>query len=240
MGDQVLDFGTSGKLRYSNLIMYDRQTESWWQEMGGEAIAGDLTGEKLDQLYLSIVSWDEFKGSFPDGKVLSRNTGEARPYGSNPYAGYDQADPFLYRGPIDSRLELMERVVGVTIGDESMAVPFTLLEKDQAIHYTLNGQDLVVFFKEGTASSIDTRYIHEGRDVGATGVFDPNVDGRKLTFTGDGTEITDDQTGSAWDLFGRAVSGPLEGAQLLPIPHSGSQLWFSWAVYRPNTLVYGG
>jgi hypothetical protein len=235
----VLDFGTSGKLRYSNLIMYDRQTESWWQEMGGEAIVGDRTGQKLDQLYLSIVSWDEFKASFPDGKTLSRDTGHSRPYGSNPYAGYDQANPFLYRGPIDSRLNLMERVVGVTIADESIAVPFTLLAQAHVVHHSLNDQDLVVFFKEGTASPIDSRYIPEGRDVGATGVFDPNLAGRMLTFTGDGAEITDDQTGSAWDLFGKAVSGPLKGKQLTAIPNSGSQLWFSWAVYRPNTLVFG-
>ncbi len=235
----MLDFGTSGKLRYSNLIMYDRQTESWWQEMGGDAIVGGLTGEKLDQLYLSIVSWDEFKGSFPDGKVLSRNTGHSRPYGVNPYAGYDRDNPFLYRGPIDSRLGLMERVVGVTIGDESLAIPFALLGQEPAIQYTLNGQNLVVFFKQGTASSIDTRDISEGRDVGATGVFVPDVDGQKLTFIGDGTEITDEQTGSKWDLFGRAISGPLEGTHLTPIPSSGSQLWFSWAVSRPNTLVYG-
>ena len=109
VGGQTLDFGTSGNLRHSNLVMYDRQTESWWQELGGEAIVGDLTGQKLEQLYLSIVSWEEFKGSFPEGKAPSRDTGHSRPYGINPYAGYDQDNPFLYNGPIDSRLELMER-----------------------------------------------------------------------------------------------------------------------------------
>ena len=240
MGDQVLDFGTSGKLRYSNLIMYDRQTESWWQEMGGDAIVGNLTGQKLEQLYLSIVSWEEFKDSFPGGKVLSRDTGHARPYGSNPYAGYDQDSPFLYRGPIDSRLGIMERVVAVTIGEESLAVPFTRLRQEGVVHYTLHSQDLVFFFKQGTASAIDARYIREGRDVGATGVFDPTLDGEKLDFTGDGAEITDVQTGSKWDLFGRAISGPLVGKRLTAIPNSASQLWFSWAVHRPNTLVYGG
>ena len=152
---RILDFGTSGNLRHSNLIMYDRQTESWWQEMGGQAIAGDLTGKKLEQLYLSIVSWDEFRASFPRGKVLSRNTGHSRPYGMNPYTGYDRNNPFLYRGPTDSRLELMERVVGITIGGESLAVPYTLLRQEGAIHYTLNGQDLAVFYRKGTASAID-------------------------------------------------------------------------------------
>ena len=235
----MLDFGTSGNLRHSNLIMYDRQTHSWWQEMGGQAIVGDLTGQKLEQLYLGIVSWSEFKASFPDGKVLSRDTGYSRPYGSNPYSGYDQRDPFLFDGPADRRLGLMERVVGVTIGAESIAVPFAALQEEKVVSYTLNGQDMVVFFKEGTASAIDASYIPNSRDVGATGVFDPNLDGQRLTFTGDGSQITDAQTGSVWDLLGRATSGSLEGKQLKAIPHSGSQLWFSWAVFRPNTTVYG-
>ena len=235
----TLDFGTSGNLRHSNLIMYDRQTESWWQEMGGQAIAGDLTGKKLEQLYLGIVSWDEFKASFPQGQVLSRNTGHSRPYGVNPYAGYDTGNPFLYRGPTDSRLEMMERVVGITVGGKSLAVPFRLLREEGVVNSTFNGRDIAVFFRDGAASPIDAGRIPNGRDVGAAGVFDPNLEGRKLTFTGDGAVIADDQTGSRWDLFGRAVSGPLAGKQLAPIPNSGSQLWFSWAVYRPGTAVYG-
>jgi len=77
----VLDFGTSGNLRFSNLIMYDRQTESWWQEFGGEAIVGEMVGKKLEQLFLSIVSWKDFKEAFPTGKVLSKDTENPRPYG---------------------------------------------------------------------------------------------------------------------------------------------------------------
>ena len=152
---KVLDFGTTGFLRFSNLIMYDRQTESWWQEFGGEAIVGDMVGTKLEQLYLSIVSWGEFKAAFPKGKALSRETGHNRDYGTNPYADYDQDAPFLYNGPEDSRLQLMDRVVVVIIGDKSLAVPFSVLRKEPAVHYRLNGQDLVVFYQEGTASSID-------------------------------------------------------------------------------------
>ena len=71
-GKGVLDFGTTGLLRFSNLVMYDRQTESWWQEFNGEAIVGDMTGTRLELLPLSIVSWKEFKSTFPQGKVLSR------------------------------------------------------------------------------------------------------------------------------------------------------------------------
>ena len=240
MEGQVLDFGTTGLLRFSNLIMYDRQTESWWQEFGGEAIVGELTGKKLDQLYLGIVSWQEFKAAFPDGRVLSRDTGNPAPYGLNPYQRYDTGVPYFYEGAEYPRLPPMERVVGVLVGEESLTVPFSVLEREPVVHYRLGGQDLVVFFKKGTASSLDHEYIQLGRDVGATGVFDPQLGGQNLSFTAVGNEILDDQTGSTWNLFGHATSGPLQGQALRPIPHRGSQLWFSWVVYRPDTVVYSG
>ncbi len=96
----VYDFGTSGKLRNSDLVMWDRQTQSWWQQFTGEAIVGELTGSKLKFLSSTIISWNDFKDFHPDGKVLSRETGFPSSYGRNPYAGYDTSrQPFLYTGP---------------------------------------------------------------------------------------------------------------------------------------------
>jgi hypothetical protein len=69
---RMLDFGITGRLLFSNLIMYDRQTESWWQQVGGDAIAGDLAGLQLTFYPATIISWDEFKAAHPDGQVLSR------------------------------------------------------------------------------------------------------------------------------------------------------------------------
>ena len=94
----VLDFGTSGRLRNSDLIMWDRQTESWWQQLTGEAIIGTLTGHTLEFLPAPIVSWADFKAAHPAGQVLSQETGFGRTYGRNPYAGYDEVGkpPFLF------------------------------------------------------------------------------------------------------------------------------------------------
>ncbi len=101
LGEPVLDFGTTGRLRFSDLIMYDRQTESWWQQATGEAIAGELTSTHLVYYPASIISWAYFKAARPDSKVLSRDTGFDHPYGRNLYAGYDDVNnpPFLYSGP---------------------------------------------------------------------------------------------------------------------------------------------
>ena len=156
---QLLDFGVSGLLRYSNMIMYDRQTESWWHEFGGEAIVGQMTGLKLEQLPMAFVSWKEFKSNHPDGKVLSRPVPARRPYGRSPHDGYDASGfgPLFYygQGPEDARLPLMERVVAVSIGEESLAVPYSVLAEEPVVHYSL-GQDLVIFYEKDTRSSLTT------------------------------------------------------------------------------------
>ena len=236
----MFDFGVSGLLRFSNVIMYDRQTESWWQQVGGEAIVGHMTGRKLELLPMSGVSWKQFKSSFPEGKVLSRDTGYSRPYGYNPYVSYDRYIPYLYSGPIDNRLPALARVVAVTSGEESLVVPFSFLRKEPVVHYELAGQSLVVFFQRGTASAVDDPLIAQGRDVGAAGVFDPVVEERELSFRAEGEGFADEQTGSTWNLLGKATSGPLKGVSLKPIPHHGGEFWFSWVAYRPDTVVYRG
>ncbi len=94
---ETLDFGTTGKLRNSDLVMYDRQTQSWWQQFGGKALVGRHAGERLEQLPARIVGWGEARRTFPAARVLSRDTGHSRDYGQNPYEGYDDVDtpPFF-------------------------------------------------------------------------------------------------------------------------------------------------
>ena len=237
----ILDFGTTGALRISNLLMYDRQTESWWQEVGGEGVIGHYAGRRLEQLYLSIVSWADYKAAHPDGKVLSRPE-SGRFYGENPYAGYDRpgSEPFLFRGEKDPRLPAVERVVAVERRNEAWAVSFTTLSEERVVTASVAGQDIVVFWSPGTASALDAGSIRSGRDVGTAGIFSPRgPDGNNLTFAPDADgRIIDAETGSRWDIFGRAISGPLSGTQLDPVPGRIGQLWFSWAVYRPDTVVY--
>ena len=241
LGGVVYDFGTSGKLRKSDLIMWDRQTESWWQQFTGEAIVGELTGKGLTFVPASIVSFNDFKEANPEGQVLSRDTGFTRDYGRNPYAGYDRADipPFLFDGELDGRLLPKERVVAVTIGDGDAAFPFSLLENERVVNYTVNKQELVVFFKPGTLSALDRSSISDSRDVGATGVFDTHLDGRKLTFRADGDDFVDNETGSVWNILGQATQGPLAGSKLTPIVHA-NHFWFAWGAFKPDTKIYQG
>lgn len=231
---ELLTFGTSGNLRISDLVMWDRQTESWWQQFNGEAIVGDLAGTKLEFLPSAIISWADFKAKHPEGQVLSIETGFPRSYGRNPYTGYDNINsyPFAYSGDLNDRLPPMARVLGILLEDgEGSAYSFDLLKENQVMNESLGETSIAIFWKSGTASAVDSSTISEGRDVGTTGVFLRTVDDQVLTFAAkdDGT-FEDQETGSVWDILGEAIAGPLAGTRLLSLPHHDT-FWFAWAAF---------
>jgi hypothetical protein len=236
-----LDFGTTGRLRYSNLLMYDRQTESWWQQATGQAVIGQFTGQQLATLPAPIVSWEEARTAFPEAQVLSRDTGFRRSYGQNPYTGYDNinSSPFLFRGPITpEEMPPMARVTTVTLNDEAVAYPEEVLQEVRVVNDSVGGVDVVVFWQEGLASALDSSAIAAGRDVGATAVFERALEGQTLTFsTAEDGAVVDEQTGSEWNVLGQAVSGELTGQQLEPVVKI-DHFWFSWAAFRPDTRIY--
>ena len=228
------DFGVSGNLRYSDLIMYDRQTESWWQQITGTAIVGELTGKKLTTVPASIVSFADFRSTHPEGPVLSRETGYPRAYGRNPYPGYDDISrsPFLFFEEVDGRLPAMERVVTVSLNGEDAAYPFNVLAEQRVVEDSVGGEPIVVFHQPGAISPFS------GADIGAAGVFAPVVDGATLKFqVSDDGEIVDTETQSQWNVLGRAIAGPLTGKQLQSIVN-GNHFWFAWAVFKPDTRVF--
>ena len=242
VGDDVFEFGVSGLLRNSDLIMYDRTTETLWQQFTGEAIIGNLVGEQLAFMPSGLVSFAEFREAYPEGVVLSRDTGFSRSYGQNPYAGYDTIgqNPFLFTGDLDGRLPAMARVVTVNLPEANVdvAYPLSVLSEVGVIHDNQGGQDIVVFHTEGTSSALGAAKIAEAEDVGATGVFVPNLNGQMLTFTKVDGVISDEETGSIWNVLGQATEGELAGESLTPLVH-GDHFWFSWAAFRPDTIVYG-
>ena len=237
----VLDFGVSGNLRNSDLIMYDRQTHSWWQQFTGEGIVGRYAGGQLEHLPSLLVSFADFRAAYPDGRALSRDTGFARQYGRNPYVGYDttKGNPFLFGGALDDRLLPVERVIAVSVNGVDAAFPLGILQEEKVINYTVGGRDIVALFKFGAASALDAASIAGSRDVGSAAVFDANLNGRKLTFGVDGGRIMDAETGSVWSILGSALEGELAGESLTPLVH-GNHFWFAWAAFKPNTLLYEG
>ncbi|MEL6915587.1 MAG: DUF3179 domain-containing protein [Pseudomonadota bacterium] len=163
---QVLEFGVSGKLRNSDMIMYDRQTQSWWQQAVGEGIVGEMTGVELATLPTWMESWAEFKARNPEGAVMMEPTGFNRAYGQNPYVNYDSSRrPFLYSGENPPHgINPLVRVVRV--GDR--AWPLTRLSEEGEIVEA----GVRMTWRAGQASALDARSIAESRDVGTVRVFD--------------------------------------------------------------------
>ncbi|MCY4087670.1 MAG: DUF3179 domain-containing protein [Actinomycetia bacterium] len=169
LNGRLLDFGTTGNLRNSDLVMWDRQTESWWQQFGGEAVVGELAGEKLTQVPARITSWDDFAARFPDGKVLSQNTGFSRDYGYNPYWGYDSIDspPFFpTENHDDNRLSPKERVVFLD-GERAVVIPFSALETAGTIEFSADGEALVAEWVANVRSAFRREPIDESDDLRA-------------------------------------------------------------------------
>jgi hypothetical protein len=237
---RTLDFGTTGRLRHSDLTMYDRQTETWWQQAVGQAIVGELLGTVLDFVPANTFAWEMARALHPDLMVLSRDTGHERDYGRNPYVGYDDPGgsplPMFFHAEKDSRLPAMERVAALDIGD-GWAVGFKALSEARLINDEVGDLSFAVAWKSGASSAVDRSKISSGRDVGQTAVFDRRLGDRTLTLEWKDESLRDTETGSTWDLAGRAVAGPLTGERLRSIPH-GNHFWFGWVVFRPDTRVW--
>ena len=236
----VLDFGTTGRLRRSDLVMYDRQTETWWQQLTGAGIIGEHTGRELVRLPAAIVAWRDFHTAYPNATVLSRETGHSRPYGSNPYSGYDSTTrPFLLRGDPDPRLPAMERVLHVPAGGAERIYPFGAFADEPVINDEVGGEPVVVVSRRGTLSVLDRSRIADSRRVPSAAAYSRRIGGRVLEFELRGGRIADSATGSIWNVFGEAVEGPLAGSRLTPLSR-GDHFAFAWLAFHPDADVYDG
>ncbi|MEE9278218.1 MAG: DUF3179 domain-containing protein [Dehalococcoidia bacterium] len=224
---QLLTFGNTSALLQNDLVMFDRQTNSYWFQIGGEAVVGPLTGSRLRVLPSVLIPWSAWLRDHPDTLVLSTDTGFVRSYTVDLFAGFENSVdagrlPFSVDEEIlaDTRLPLSELVLGVEIGELARAYPLNQLG-DAAVNDEFGGRAVVVF------SSAN----------GPTGAaYDPVIDGRRLTFDEDGGNFRDRQTGSLWTLSGRAIEGPLAGEQLTAIP-ARTAFWFSYLSAFPNVEV---
>ncbi len=239
---EVLDFGVSGLLRNSDLVMWDRQTTSLWQQVTGESVIGQFAGAELDVVPTSLVSFGQFAESFPDGLSLAAESGGGRgAYGLNPYRGYStSASPFLFDGDIDPRLPALSRVIGITEGDAVAAYSFTRLAEEQVVNDEVAGVPLVIFHGGRTNDALDDSLIAFSAEIGTGVAYNPIVDGQTLTFAANGdATFTDEQTGTTWSITGIGIDGQLEGTQLGPIEHR-NEFWFAFqAFFGPDALRDG-
>ena len=240
VAEEVLDFGTTGRLRNSDMIMYDRQSETWWQQFTGRGIIGKHNEVRLTQLPSQIVSFSTFTQSYPNGKILNRETGHARPYGNNPYSGYDDINnnPFLYNGPTDKRLPAMERVLSLAATNQpSLLIPTSKLEDKPVLNITYNDKPVVIIATSSAQSALDKSSISDSRKTPAAAAFSAELNGATLEFEWEAGVLKDKGSGSAWNAFGQAISGPLKDAALAQID-SGVHFAFAWLAFEPESQIH--
>ena len=221
---QILEFGTSGKLYNSNLVMYDSTTKSLWSQAMSQAIVGKLAGVKLEKIPFDVAYWKEWKQLYPESKVLSRDTGSTRPYGADPYGDYYTNGDVLF--PVsnnDDRLGLKEIVVGFENSGQYKAYKLQEIENKKVINDQVNGKPIALL-------SLHPFMVR---------AYDPVVDGQILEFSlnAKGQNFIDTQTGSLWNFEGKAISGQMKGKQLTRLPFDEG-FWFEWAAFHPKTELY--
>lgn len=234
----VLDFGTTGRVRDSNLIMYDRQTESWWQQFTGDAIVGEYSGTILEPINSQVVAFEQFLQSFPNGIVLSQDTGFNRFYGETPYPGYDSPGgiPFLFNRGIDFRLPPLERVLAIASASSSIIYPFSYLDKNPLINTEFEEKKILVISQASMVSTMDKKNIKDSNTMLTAAAFERTIDGEELIFTLDHGRIYDSQTKSEWNIFGKAIAGSLKGAALKQIDKN-VHFAFAWFAFHSNTKI---
>lgn len=220
---EAVEFGVSGKLYNSNLLMYDRLTDSYWSQALGEAVVGELAGEQLGIVPFDVIAWGDWKSIRPDTKVLTTETGHARPYGVDPYQNYFATDGIMF--PVDhtdDRLSTKEIILGFKSEGRYKAY----LQSDVASSTLIN--DL---FADDPILLVSL-YSQNAR------AFDRTVGDRVLEFAYEDGALTDTATGSMWSYDGVAISGPLKGSQLQRLGFSPG-FWFEWVAFYPDTDLYG-
>jgi hypothetical protein len=227
-GQEIVEFGTSGKLYNSNLVMYDRTSKSLWSQALAEGIVGKYAGTKLQRVPFDVAYWKEWKQLYPDSKVLSRDTGSNRPYGADPYGDYYTNSDVLF--PIsnrDDRLGLKEIVVGFENKGQYKAYKLQEIENKKVINDQVNGKPIALFSLHPFMVRAYDRIVEDGELT------------LEFEYDADNNRIIDKQTGSEWNFEGMAINGQMKGKLLTRLPYDEG-FWFEWIAFHPKTGLYPG
>ena len=221
--NQEVEFGTSGKLYNSNLLMYDRLTESYWSQALGMAVTGELSGYQLDLVPFDVITWGDWKTLHPDTLVLTTDTGHIRSYATDPYGNYYTEPRIMF--PVehsDDRINPKEIILGFHENDIYKAYKQSDIESSIIINDSIGKTPLMLvsLFSQNSRA------------------FERIIDDDILDFVYSDDKIFDSQTNSEWNYDGLAISGEYEGRQLNRMTIEPG-FWFEWVAFHPNTLIFG-
>ena len=227
-GDETT-FGVSGLLFNSNLIPYDRNTDSNWSQMRLECVNGPLSGMVTENYTLLETSWGTWKELYPNSLAVSEETGFSRNYESYPYGDYrTNNDNILF--PVDNddtRLPRKERVLGVIVDQEQKAYSTNLFDETVSIiEDQVSNQELIIV---GNRTKNFIAVFHRMAEDGTLLEFTPVQDELPV--------ILSDSEGNKWDIFGMATEGPRMGERLSQ-PTAMMSFWFAWGAFYPGSAIY--
>ena len=214
-------FGTSGRLINSNLVMYDRATNSYFPQILSQAINKNYLGLRLDRIHLIFTNWARWKATFPDTLVLSTNTGFVRDYTWDPYGSYTDTNSYYHNNNVlfpvmneDDRLFEKDVVIGIDNYEGQYAIQKQVLKTNKVVHFDIGNKSYVAFYDSG----LDT-----------VRTFEREFEGELLNFTYQDGYFVDQQNGTEWFVDGTSDSGSLIEIANMDV------MWFAWAAYFPNT-----
>jgi len=220
---QEVEFGTSGKLYNSNLLMYDRLTESYWSQALGIAVKGELTGYELNLIPFDVITWGDWKKLHPDTVVLTTDTGYIRSYATDPYGNYYTEPRIMF--PVehsDDRMHPKEIIIGFNQDHIYKAYKQNDIELNIIINDSIGETPVMLI----------SLYSENSR------AFERTINELVLNFEYVDGKILDLQTNSEWNYDGLSISGEYQGVQLKRMPIEPG-FWFEWFAFHPQTLVYG-
>lgn len=219
-----VQFGTSGKLYNSNLVMYDRVTGSYWSQALGQSIKGPLSGDELKKIPFDVARWSDWKSLYPDTVVLTTDTGYQRAYGSDPYGDYYTSNDIIF--PVaykDDRMHPKEKIIGYYDSGQFKAYKLIDLETLKVVNDSVGDKQILLVS------------LHP--DMARA--FDRSVNGKMLDFVYSDGKVIDKQTNSEWNFDGEAISGTMSGAHLQRLSINPG-FWFEWVAFHPTTAIYQG
>jgi hypothetical protein len=222
-------FGVSGLLYNTNLIPYDRATNSNWSQMKLQCVNGPLSGTSISTYQIVETTWETWKEMYPQTKVVSSNTGHSRPYGQYPYGDYKTSSSLLFPiGNDDTRLPRKERVLGVIVEERTKVYRVNSFSGDIEILNDLFNDVGLVVMGSRTKNLV---VVYERKLADGTLLSFLPIQNASLPVVMTDTEET------RWDIFGRAVSGPRVGTELKPV-RSYVAYWFAWGAFFPAAEIY--
>ncbi len=225
--NQFSTFGVSGLLYNTNLILYDRNTNSNWSQLKLQCVNGPQIGDIPNLINIVETDWLTWKTNFPNTKVLSLNTGFSRPYGTYPYGDYVSNNEFILFpvSPWNTTLPSKERVHAIIDRDSSTSkvYQFSVFTDGKIIKEVINGVEYLIIGKGNLINSFKLTIEHSELE------FNLVSDITSILFN--------DNEGNKWNIFGKAIEGPRLGEQL-DFSNSVTSYWFAIAAFYPNPDIY--